>query len=77
MLNYEIPNGSGGMKDVVGLFNHDNFARSMPETKSVITAKLTNGDHNFAAFVRNVSEYETTRALDAGCYCCWSYTRHR
>jgi iron complex outermembrane receptor protein len=66
VLNYEIPNGSGGMKDVVGLFNHDNFARSMPETKSVITARLANGKHNVAAFVRNVSEYKTTRALDAG-----------
>ena len=63
MLNYEIPNGTGGMRDVVGLFNHDNFARSMPETKSVITAKLNNGDHTFAAFIRMVSEYETTRAL--------------
>jgi iron complex outermembrane receptor protein len=66
VLNYEIPNGSGGMRDVVGLFNHDNFARSMPETKSVITARLANGKHNVAAFVRNVSEYKTTRALDAG-----------
>ena len=65
MLNYEIPNGTGGMRDVVGLFNHDNFARSMPETKSVITAKLNNGDHTFAAFIRMVSEYETTRALTA------------
>ena len=65
MMSYEIPNGRGGMKDVVGFFNHDNFARSMPETKSVISAKLSNGDHNFAAFIRMISEYETTRALDA------------
>ena len=65
ILGYEIPNGSGGMRDVVGLFNHDNFARSMPETKSVISAKLSNGDHNFAAYIRMISEYETTRALDA------------
>ena len=65
ILSYEIPNGSGGMRDVVGLFNHDNFARSMPETKSVISAKLSNGDHNFAAYIRMISEYETTRALDA------------
>jgi iron complex outermembrane receptor protein len=66
VLNYEIPNGSGGMKDVVGLFNWNNFARSMPETKSVITARLANGKHNVVAFVRNVSEYKTTRALNAG-----------
>ena len=65
MLEYEIPNGTGGMKDVVGLFNHDNFARSLPETKSVLTASLTNGNHNITAFYRWVSEYETTRAVDA------------
>ena len=66
IMNYEIPNGSGGMKNVVGLFNQDNFARSMPETKMVISGKLNNGNHNVAAFVRNVSEYKTNRALDAG-----------
>ena len=65
VLKYEIPS-AGGMKDVVGLFNWDNFARSMPETKSVISGKLTNGDHNVAAYIRTVSEYETTRSLDAG-----------
>ena len=65
IMNYEIPNGSGGMKNVVGLFNQDNFARSMPETKTVISGKLNNGNHNIAAFIRNVSEYKTTRALDA------------
>ena len=65
MLEYKIPDGAGGTKDVVGLFNHDNFARSMPETKSVITGMLSNGNHNFAAFIRNVSEYETTRAIPA------------
>ena len=65
MLEYKIPDGAGGTKDVVGLFNHDNFARSMPETKSVITGTLSNGNHNFAAFIRNVSEYETTRGIPA------------
>jgi len=65
VLNYEIPNAAGGMKDVVGLFNHDNFARSMPETKSVISGKLVNGDHKFAAYLRTVSEYETTRSIPA------------
>jgi iron complex outermembrane receptor protein len=65
MLGYEIPDGAGGMKDVVGLFNHDNFARSLPETKSVLTASLTNGDHMLTAIYRWVSEYETTRAIPA------------
>ena len=31
MLQYEIPLQTGEVKDVVGLFNHDNFARSLPE----------------------------------------------
>lgn len=65
MLEYKIPDGSGGSKDVVGLFNHDNFARSMPETKSVITGNLTNGNHNFTAFIRMISEYKTTRGIPA------------
>ena len=51
MLEYEIPDGAGGMKDVVGLFNHDNFARSLPETKSVLTASLVNGNHNLTAIL--------------------------
>ena len=64
MLEYKIPTASG-MTDVVGLFNHDNFARSLPETKSVLTASLVNGNHNLTAIYRWVSEYETTRAVDA------------
>ena len=63
MLEYKIPTAAG-MTDVVGLFNHDNFARSLPETKSVLTASLSNGNHNVTAFYRWVSEYETTRAVD-------------
>jgi iron complex outermembrane receptor protein len=65
MLEYKIPTAAG-MTDVVGLFNHDNFARSLPETKSVLTASLSNGNHNVTAFYRWVSEYETTRAVDPG-----------
>ena len=65
MLEYKIPTAAG-MTDVVGLFNHDNFARSLPETKSVLTASLSNGNHNVTAFYRWVSEYETTRAVDRG-----------
>ena len=32
MLQYEIPVG-GVTTDVVGLFNHDNFARSLPKLR--------------------------------------------
>lgn len=64
MLQYEIPVG-GVTKDVVGLFNHDNFARSLPETKMVLSAALQSGKHSAAAFGRWVSSYETTRPVDA------------
>lgn len=63
---YEIPNGSGGMKDVVGQFNWDNFARSMPETKSLLSLELVNGDHSLKAFYRMISDYETDRPFSAG-----------
>ena len=53
------------MKDVVGLFNQDNFARSLPETKTVISASLTNGNHSMAAFYRMISDYETTNVPNA------------
>ena len=65
MLSYEIPASGGGMKDVVGLFNQDNFARSLPETKTVLSATLTNGNHSMAAFYRMISDYETTAIPNA------------
>ena len=65
MLSYKIPASGGGMKDVVGFFNQDNFARSLPETKTVITASLTNGKHSVAAFYRMISDYETTSVPNA------------
>ena len=64
MLQYEIPLG-GVTTDVVGLFNHDNFARSLPETKMVLSAALQSGKHSAAAFGRWVSSYETTRPVSA------------
>ena len=50
MLQYEIPLQTGEVKDVVGLFNHDNFARSLPETKMVLHGALQNGNHSLVAF---------------------------
>lgn len=63
---YEIPNNSGGMRDVVGQFNYDNFARSMPETKSLISAELNNGNHKVKAFYKMVSDYKTNRPFTSG-----------
>ena len=65
MLQYKIPLQTGTTADVVGLFNHDNFARSLPETKMVLHAALKNGNHSAVAYGRYVSDYETTRPLDA------------
>jgi len=61
MLSYEIP-VNGQTKDVVGLFNHDNFARSLPETKANATFRWSNGSHNASVAARYISGYETTRA---------------
>ena len=69
-LSYEIPvgqdlNTAGTRTDVVGFFNHNNFARSLPDTKAVLSANLINGPHSVAAYARHVAAYETTRALSA------------
>ena len=64
IMKYEIPDGAGGMKDVVGQFNYDNFVRSMPENKTIISAQLNSGDHQVAAFYRMISDYKTNRPLD-------------
>jgi iron complex outermembrane receptor protein len=64
IMQYEIPY-AGTQRDVVGMFNHDNFARSLPETKMVLSASLDSGDHAFAAYARFVSDYETDRAVSA------------
>ena len=64
ILKYEIPSASGA-KDVVGQFNFDNFARPMPETKIVISAMLSRGNHLLAGYGRYVSSYETSRPISA------------
>ena len=60
MLSYEIPIG-GKTTDVVGLFNHDNFARSLPETKSNTTFRWEHGQHKASITGRYISSYKTTR----------------
>ena len=60
MLSYEIPIG-GKTTDVVGLFNHDTFARSLPETKSNTTFRWENGQHRASIAGRFISSYKTTR----------------
>ena len=61
-FKYEIPTANG-TKDVVGLFNHDNFVRSMPKTKWNLTADWENGNHRLAAVIYDTSSYRTEREV--------------
>ena len=63
-FKYEIPSANG-TKDVVGLFNHDNFVRSMPKTKWNLTADWANGNHKLAAVIYKTSSYRTEREVPA------------
>ena len=63
MFEYEIPL-NGSTLDVVGKFNHDNFARSLPESKAIFRASLNSGNNTLALFGRYTSDYKTTRPLD-------------
>jgi iron complex outermembrane receptor protein len=60
MLSYEIP-VNGVTKDVVGFFNHDNFVRSLPETKANTTFRWSKGQHKASITSRFISSYENTR----------------
>ena len=63
--SYEIPDGNGGSRDVVGSFNHDNFVRSMPEAKWNLTADWERGNHSAAVVLYHVDSYTTSRAVPA------------
>ena len=65
-LSYEIPDPQGGTRDVVGLFNHDNFARSIPETKMNLSLDWNLGNHSAAAIAYWVDDYKTTRDVPPG-----------
>ncbi|MCY7297368.1 TonB-dependent receptor domain-containing protein [Alteromonas sp. a30] len=62
ILEYEIPL-NGVTTDVSGLFNHNNFARSMPETKGNISVQWKNDQHSIYARLNFVSSYENTRVV--------------
>ncbi|MFT4942040.1 MAG: iron complex outermembrane receptor protein [Paraglaciecola sp.] len=64
-LSYEIPDASGGTQDVTGLFNQDNFARSLPQTKANLALDWTMDSHSAAIITYYVASYETTRAVPA------------
>ena len=60
-LSYKIPAGSKEI-DIVGLFNHDNFARSLPDTKANASLSWVDGAHNASLTARHIAGYKTTRA---------------
>jgi iron complex outermembrane receptor protein len=60
MLSYEIP-VNGVATDVSGFFNHDNFARSLPETQANTTFRWSKGAHKASVISRYISSYANTR----------------
>ena len=66
-LSYEIP-VNGQKTDVVGLFNHDNFARSLPDTKANASLRWETGAHQASVTARYIAAYETTRAAPPAGY---------
>ena len=65
-LSYEIPAASGGTRDADGFFNHDNFARSLPETKANLSFDWSMDGHSAAAIATYVNSYQTTRTVPPG-----------
>lgn len=64
-LNYDLTLDNGQTVEAAGSFNHDNFARSLPETKAN-TMLTWHGDNQNANVILNyISSYETSRAVPA------------
>ncbi|MGS2718966.1 TonB-dependent receptor domain-containing protein [Paraglaciecola aestuariivivens] len=64
ILNYEVPL-NGVSTDVSGLFNHNNFVRSMPKTKGNLSVQWKNDQHSIYARLNYVSDYTNTRVVPA------------
>jgi len=62
ILQYEIPI-DGVTTDVAGFFNHNNFARSMPETKGNISLQWQNEQHSVYVRMNYVSSYTNTHVV--------------
>lgn len=62
-LSYELTKDSGEVVEAAGSFNHDNFARSLPETKATLSA-IWQGENQHAAFnINYISSYDTSIEL--------------
>lgn len=64
-LNYDLALANGSTVEAAGYFNHDNFARSLPETKGNTMLTWTGETQNASLILNYVSSYETTRAVPA------------
>ena len=61
-LKYEVPI-NGVKTDVAGLFNHNNFVRSMPETKGNLSVRWHTDNHSLFTQINYVSSYTNTREV--------------
>lgn len=64
-LSYELTKDNGEVVEAAGLFNHDNFARSMPETKASVNIDWRGNYQSASLNINHVSSYKTTIDLSA------------
>lgn len=62
-LSYELTNSDGSTIEAAGFFNHDNFARSIPELKANFNLSWVSDNQRASLNVNYVSSYETTQAV--------------
>jgi iron complex outermembrane receptor protein len=64
-LTYELTKENGEVIEAAGSFNHDNFARSLPETKATLNANWVGDMQRASINVNYISSYETSIDLSA------------
>jgi iron complex outermembrane receptor protein len=64
-LSYELTKDNGEVIDAAGSFNHDNFARSMPETKATLNVNWVGESQRASININYISSYETSIDLSS------------
>ncbi len=64
-LSYELTKDNGEIVEAVGSFNHDNFARSLPDTKATLSVLWQGENQNAALNLNYISSYDTSIELPA------------
>lgn len=64
-LTYELTKDNGEVIEAAGSFNHDNFARSLPETKATLNVNWIGDSQRASVNVNYISSYETSIDLTA------------